>query len=536
MKLDKRFVFGAALLLGLGMNISGCGDDGDDNNGNECKVTKESCEKDGKDFDKDKCECKAKAEECKVTKESCEKDGKEFDAENCRCNTVKAETCGNNKLDEGEICDTVDGEVKFADGKGTCQLWYDENKDQETAPLVNDPEAKPGCADGCTAHSMGSCKTEAKVLCGNGQIDDGEVCDIGIDGQAKTDDDVVTGKTCNDYQEGNWKEGGKPSCAKDCKSLGGGFGDTKCVSADVVEEVNGIVSCEASISYDKDSNKASGSAKVVTKDNGAVKGEIICALKATELAGAVDSNKLKEGVAGDNQYVISDEVSNESAAAGEYGCVFYVQLASSNKGVVCGENGTLGEITGKTIDDFDLVDFTIASSASADTIAAWKSFAGDDFDAVKGDGLAAKEGSDNTIVLKFIDNTSEKKFNIVKGQDSAGGQSLTALQIKDGTWTADANMSSNSHLLITSTDGYKDISLELFVKTNERHLAVTAYDGANETVIESDITIAGDSDKNGYGNKTITVGTAKEIRIYGLANDNTKALNFDDIVITSTGK
>ena len=122
MKFDKRFVFGAALVLGLGLNLSACGDD------------------DKKD------------------------DEKPSDP------PISEDSCKNGVLDAGEVCDTVDGKVVFAEGKGTCQLWYDENKDSETSPLVNDPEAVPGCAKTCMAHAKGTCKTEAAVLCGNGKI------------------------------------------------------------------------------------------------------------------------------------------------------------------------------------------------------------------------------------------------------------------------------------------------------------------------------------------------------------------------------
>jgi hypothetical protein len=533
MKLDKRFVFGAALLLGLGMNISGCGDDGDDNNGNECKVTKESCEKDGKDFDKDKCECKAKAEECKVTKESCEKDGKEFDAENCRCNTVKAETCGNNKLDEGEICDTVDGEVKFADGKGTCQLWYDENKDKETAPLVDDPEAKPGCASGCTAHSMGSCKTEAKVLCGNGQIDDGEVCDIGIDGQAKTDDDVVTGKTCNDYQEGNWKEGGKPSCAKDCKSLGGGFGDTKCVSADVVEEVNGIVSCEASITIAED--KATGNAEVVAKDGKSVSGAIVCGSLNAGLAPLI--SKLELSAATDGKH--SSEISiADFKDKGNYGCFYYVKAADQDNGVFCSTDGTVTSNTEKTVDDIKLVTFDVAGEVTEGTLATWtfnnyniqsdKTKIAEDMKT----GLVPEEGTGSDIKLLWNEVTGvDVSVSLTKATTT------TALQIKNadttnGNWAATQTKDTNPSLVIDVANYViSKVAMTASYGKNGGKVYITGETASSESVIK-ELDLTGSYAQ--YEIDSIASDVVK-VHLYG-SNGNGSAINIDDITLVGAAK
>lgn len=480
MKFDKRFVFGAALVLGLGLNLSACGDD------------------DKKD------------------------DEKPSDP------PISEDSCKNGVLDAGEVCDTVDGKVVFAEGKGTCQLWYDENKDTETSPLVNDPEAVPGCASSCKAHSKGTCKTEAAVLCGNGQIDADEVCDIGKDGQAKTDDDVIAdGKTCNDYQEGSWKDGGKPSCAKDCK----GYGAGTCVSNDVA---GGISKCTATVEYSADSKKATATVNVESESEYFT--TVLCAPKANKLAAAISKDKELTASSEFDASTFSD--------AGDYACIVVAVEKENGNRSLCSPSGDILKI-GDGVETFENAacgSFTLESQATADTLAKW-TFASVNKDEVDttigGSGVAPDEGSENSLLLKY-NKVGEKadKITLSMTADGSGTNALTAFQIKvsaAGDLGEGQSADAASHISIGTLADYSISSMKMSAKYGKKDSAkvyVTAIDGASENVVkELDVT-GGD-----YKEYEVTgfASGATEIHIYG---DNAAASAFalDDLTLVGAKK
>ena len=71
-------------------------------------------------------------------------------------------TCGNGQLDDGEICD---GE-SFADGVKVCPAATTEKE----TPVFS-------CTDKCQLDTSAACTPNAPNLCGNGKLDDGEICD-----------------------------------------------------------------------------------------------------------------------------------------------------------------------------------------------------------------------------------------------------------------------------------------------------------------------------------------------------------------------
>ena len=80
--------------------------------------------------------------------------------------------CGNGQLDEGEICDGDD----FADGVQVCP---DGTTEMDGAIF--------GCTDKCLLDVSAACAPNEPNLCGNGQLDEGEICD----GEAFADDAQV---------------------------------------------------------------------------------------------------------------------------------------------------------------------------------------------------------------------------------------------------------------------------------------------------------------------------------------------------------
>ena len=472
MKFDKRFIFGAALVLGLGLNLSACGDD-DKENGE-------------------------KPSDPPATED----------------------TCKNGVLDAGEVCDTVDGKVVFAEGKGTCQLWYDENKETETSPLVSDPEAVPGCASSCKAHSKGTCKTEAAVLCGNGKIDADEVCDIGMDGQAKTDDDVIAdGKTCNDYQQGSWKDGGKPSCAKDCK----GYGAGTCVSNDVVD--TDIQKCTATATYDADSKKATATVSVESEIEYTT--SLICATNSNKLAAALDGT-----LSGSNEFDASSFTD-----AGDYSCI--VVVVANDKKSLCTPTGDVLKVGGDilTFADAAVGSFKIESQASADTIAKW-TFASisNAEETIGGPGAAPDEGSDSNILLNY-NKLGEKadKIKLKMTQDNSGTNgSLTALSIDvngaAGNLGDGQAHDSASNISIGSLADYTLTSMKMTAKYGKKDSAkvyITAIDGSSENIVKELEVTGGD-----YKEYEVTGFAAKasEIHIYG-DNTATSAFALDDLTL-----
>ncbi|MBR4985755.1 MAG: hypothetical protein IKY83_08445 [Proteobacteria bacterium] len=478
MKFDKRFVLSAALVLGLGLSLTACGDD------------------DKKDDDKP-------------------------------ADPPATETCGNGVLDEGEVCDMINGKAEFAESKGTCQLWYDENKDTETSPLVNDPEARPGCAKNCMAHSKGDCKTEASVLCGDGIINGDEVCDIGLDGNAKTEDDVIAdGKTCNDYQQGEWKEGGKPSCAKDCK----GYGAGTCVSAEVVD--TDIQKCTAKVTYDAENKKAT--AEVTVESEIEYTTSLLCATNSNKLAAALDGT-----LSGSNEFDAS-----AFTDAGDYSCI--VVVVANDKKSLCSENGDVLKVGGEilTFADAAVGSFKIESQVSADTIAKWTFV---DYNNTKDDpkniasvitaGIAPEEGTASELKLTWIplgDNAS--KIAVKMTADNSGvNNSLTALQLNtsgaSGYYGDSQKADESSHLSITDLSGYSITSMAITAKYEDSKLYITEVANEAETVVKTlELTKA-------YTPNEITGFTAdaKAINIYA-DNASGKAPSIDDITLVGAAK
>lgn len=118
-------------------------------------------------------------------------------------------TCGDGIRNEGEKCDKDQGV--------TCQDFDSTKKWKDGGKAV--------CSDDCQSLTQGTCvedsggDTPIEDSCGNGKLDDGEVCD-------KAD---TTPISCAQIDASKtWKDGGNAACADDCKSLSLGT----CVEAD----------------------------------------------------------------------------------------------------------------------------------------------------------------------------------------------------------------------------------------------------------------------------------------------------------------
>ncbi|MBQ9816992.1 MAG: hypothetical protein IJM59_05940 [Proteobacteria bacterium] len=384
MKLDKRFVLAAAFVMGIGIGAAACsesdsdGDNGGDNGGKPaatCDKKAEDCTKDGKKLDQEKCEC--------VKKEEKQKDP----------------NCGNGKLDEGEVCDIVDGVEAFADGKGTCEAWASENDETLDASAE---QGKPGCSSDCKGHSKAQksgngCVTVAATLCGNGKIDDGEKCDKDADGNiifapSETDHSC---KATYGKGSGDFVADGVPTCAKDCK----GYGKGTCEDNKGGEsQEGGIKSCVPDIKYAE--NKVTGNATVEAGDASAkIKGAVICGEMNENIEKAVNiyaaDDKLKDAADGK----ITSELATDGFPAGEYGCVYYVK--AGDKGYVCTADG-VKDAKGKVSDLVKEKTFVIEGADTSSAIASWSDFSAVASIDVLVAGFVSQDGSDKTAKITWI--------------------------------------------------------------------------------------------------------------------------------------
>ena len=217
MKLDKRFILAASLVLGLGLGFQACSDDDDssDEAKTECKVNTDC---------KDKAKPVCTAGKCVAETPT--------DTNACKDKTEGAD-CGEGKTCQKGTDDKLECKAKTTGGDTT----------KECYKSINCSTDKPICSEGkciaaadakactkteeCGADQFckdGKCEDKAKpATCRNKALDDKEICDIDKSGNAI----FATGKeiTCQQFFDMNpdnypagtvAKDGGKPGCSDDC--------------------------------------------------------------------------------------------------------------------------------------------------------------------------------------------------------------------------------------------------------------------------------------------------------------------------------
>ena len=406
------------------------------------------------------------------------------------------------------------------------------------------------CTDDNVSTECGSgevCLNGFCSLCGNGKIDEGEVCDIGVDKKKGSSDDVIAeGATCKTYGESSstekdleWVEGGVPSCAVNCKALAKGTCQSEAeAEIDEGKGVNGIVACGSDLSFD-DAGK--GSAKVTyqtgtdTPDSN-VKAGIVCSSPKAVVDADVANATLVDAAGGKGE--VSADMS--ALSAGSYVC--YVVVKAGDKGaVVCPlasgkpakATGSVTELTNST------VEYTVAGEEG--TLAEWADFSGGEMakDIVSDAGLVptTPEGAAARLKLKLVDDAGN--YKILKGQSSVAS-SITALQLGNAKVNQEGGFpkakpatfdETNSHLVISS-DSFGGKTIEISAKTkNDKGTG-----GMFSVVVGSTEIIADVNSANEYVMKSAEIpADTSEILIYpwydGCTESSCGNINIERITI-----
>ena len=358
---------------------------------------------------------------------------------------------------------------------------------------------------GCGVSACDGDDEEDVDSCGNGVLDEGEVCDT-VNGEIKFADDSKA--TCELAEQGKF---GKPGCAKDCR----GYSKGSC------SDVKPISSCKAELK--KDGNKVSiVSAELGEGENGTKM--LQCGPVGTTLEAVLSEVKSV------------DSVDVDFKDAGDYGC-FVVVAGDDKVKHFCSESGALSSIDNdhKTIGSVSILKFKVESSVAAGVLAKWV-FTNAEKTTIQNElkaGVAAEEGSDNAVKMSWVPvGDGESNISIVTTMDANGG--MTALQIKvtaAGNFTDKQLANDNSHISIGDLSKYAVSKLSLTARYEGAKLYVTEVaDNAEKVVRTLDLT----KDYASYSVEGFTAGAAN-INLYGDAAA-AKAISIDDLTIEGAAK
>ena len=101
--------------------------------------------------------------------------------------------CGNNIIEDGEICECG---IDMTFGN------WDDLIEDETCQTLGYDDGELSCLSDCSGINISACVNDeepTEFVCGNNIIEDGEICECGIDGICGNVDDKLNLTTCDDF-------------------------------------------------------------------------------------------------------------------------------------------------------------------------------------------------------------------------------------------------------------------------------------------------------------------------------------------------
>ena len=398
----------------------------------------------------------------------------------------------------------------------------------------------PECNATCDGVNWGSCE---ETDCGDHIVEPaaGEICDFDRDGVAMFGS---ANPSCSDipgYSGLQWLEGGRPGCSSDCK----GYKLGTCRLAP--QPQGGIEMCEFSALVQDDvSHTLSGTARIIPVEGAGyenIKGALVCGNRefATYTWGDKGTARFKDCIGcKDGEYELVADISYGVKTPGIYDCVFQARVNT------LGDNSTsyyncpvrYGYPHPEGIPSEELIrTYEVKASPLAGTVLAHWDFAGYS----KNDSAKSVKASDGVSASQSSLSLSDGSAMTMVTNGNLGNMAVNA-----SGWSEEGVLSlenSKYYAITTRTTGYKDIRLRFVVAGSsdkiEKHVAVAVNVLGMVFPVGEELVI---SDARVFHEFPLTpVPNAEdqskvEIRIYGYNMASGTTLRLDDIYITGDPK
>ncbi len=197
--------------------------------------------------------------------------------------------------------------------------------------------------------------TKIPATCGNGRLDEGELCDKSNNNNSTNYQTVFfsdPNPTCSLWNpDSTFKRGGIPGCATTCLGYSKGSGKTKCVMTSERNNVNGFDTCQANLFVDQDRYIAYANVNFTTTKKefyDRVRGTILCGPKDTGITILTTSANMPPLTGGvtpclredecDGTITLTRDISNVAVGADEAQCIVLLNLAGAGEGtgsIIC---------------------------------------------------------------------------------------------------------------------------------------------------------------------------------------------------------
>jgi len=395
-------------------------------------------------------------------------------------------------------------------------------------------KGEPACSEDCQTVLKGTCEA---TRCGNGiiELEHGEKCDFNEDGSSRFLGG--TPPTCSEYISTiDWAEGGTPACSKDCKAYAKG----SCVEA--AGPKAGILTCEfTSLEVDEATKTLKASAKIELEEGITqpfIAGRLSCGVPTVETyawnhtssARAIECSECEA-----NHYRYIADMNYGHFGAGEYACGFLMNAeAGQNSFYLCPTTNGYPAPQGIASSEY-VHKFTIeAEEIEGTVIARW------DFDALenKSEHLSVKADSGTLAEHAVITHSAGKAMTAYTGTQGYGSQ---ALGTNDFSLETTLAPNTDPHFKLQfSTVGASGIHVQFKVAGSgnyDKKVAIAYVNNNNPVVVGSELIVSGSNVFTAFPRTaldTLANKTNAELRIYGYGlEDKNSTLRVDEIIVTA---